>query len=152
MHHGITKWIYLSRRDFCLFCFVFIWDESMTSCFNQKYRKIFYSYDKNKLFSDDIIRIIQQATSFSFFVLMVRITVIWLSVEYQNFFSFQGVTYAYPPHTVNVPFISSHIRVSRSSLVPNLSTWHFYFPCILFFMVFFLPEAEFNSFLRKYFL
>ena len=47
---------------------------------------------------------------------MVRITVIWLSVKYQNFFSFQDVTYAYPPHAVNVPFISSHIKVSRSSL------------------------------------
>ena len=46
---------------------------------------------------------------------------------------------------------SSHIKVSRSSLEPNLSTWQFYFPCRLFFM-FFLPEAEFNSFLRKYFL
>ena len=30
-----------------LFCFVFIWDESVTSCFNQKYRKSFYSYEKN---------------------------------------------------------------------------------------------------------
>ena len=63
---------------------------------------------------------------------MVRITVIWLSVKYQNFFSFQDVTYAYPPHAVNVPFISSHIKVSRSSLEPNLSTWQFYFPCRLF--------------------
>ena len=42
--------------------------------------------------------------------------------EYQNFFSFQNVTYAYPPYAVNVPFISSHIKVSRSSLEPNLST------------------------------
>ena len=41
---------------------------------------------------------------------MVRITVIWLSVKYQNFFTFQDVKYAYPPHTVNVPFISSHIK------------------------------------------
>ena len=64
---------------------------------------------------------------------MVRIRVIWLSVKYQNFFSFQNVTYAYPPHAVNVPFISSHIKVSRSSLEPNLSTWQFYFPCRLFF-------------------
>ena len=65
-----------------LFCFVFIWDESVTSCVNQKYRKSFYSYDKNKLFSYD--------------------------------------------------------KVSRSSLVPNLSTWQFYFPCRLFFLSFFL--------------
>ena len=39
----------------------------MTSCFNQKYRKSFYSYGKNKLFSYDIIRGIQQATSIFFF-------------------------------------------------------------------------------------
>ena len=50
-------------------------------------------------------------------------------MKYQNFFSFQDVTYAYPPHAVNVPFISSHIKVSRSSLEPNLTTWQFYFPC-----------------------
>ena len=56
------------------------------------------------------------------FAIYVKITVIWLSVKYQNFFSFQDVTYAYPPHAVNVPFISSHIKVSRSSLEPNLST------------------------------
>ena len=49
-----------------LFCFVFIWDESVTSSFNQKYQKSFYSYDKNKLFSYDNIRGIQQATSISF--------------------------------------------------------------------------------------
>ena len=35
---------------------------------------------------------------------------------------------------------------------PNLSTWLFYFPCRLFFIFFFLPEAELNYFLRKYFL
>ena len=50
-----------------LFCFVFISDESVTSSFNQKYRKSFYSYDKNKLFSYDIIRGIQQATNHFFF-------------------------------------------------------------------------------------
>ena len=42
-----------------------------------------------------------------------------------------------PPHAVNVPFISSHIKVSRSSLEPNLSTWRFFFPCGLFFKLFF---------------
>ena len=52
---------------FVLFCFVLIWDESVTSSFNQKYQKSFYSYNKNKLFSYDIIRGIQQATSISFF-------------------------------------------------------------------------------------
>ena len=50
-----------------LFCFVFICDESVTSSFNQKYRKSFYSYDKNKLFSYDMIRGIKQATNHSFF-------------------------------------------------------------------------------------
>ena len=62
-------------------------------------------------------------------------TVIWLSVKYQNFFSFPNVTS--PPHAVNVPFRSSHIKVSRSSLEPNLSTWQFYFPCELFFFHYF---------------
>ena len=52
---------------FVLFYFVLIWDESVTSCFHQKYRKSFYSYDKNKLSSYDIIRGIQQATSIPFF-------------------------------------------------------------------------------------
>ena len=52
---------------FALFSFVFIYDESVTSSFNQKYRKSFYSYDKNKLFSYDIIRGIQQATNHFFF-------------------------------------------------------------------------------------
>ena len=51
---------------FVLFCFVFIWDESVTSSFNQKYQKSFYSYDKNKLFSYNNIRGIQQARSISF--------------------------------------------------------------------------------------
>ena len=54
---------------FVLLYFVFIWNESVTSCFHQKYRKSYYSYDKNKLFSYDIIRGIQQATSISFFFL-----------------------------------------------------------------------------------
>ena len=40
---------------FVLFCVVFVGDESVTSSFNQKYRKSFYSYGKDKLFSDDII-------------------------------------------------------------------------------------------------
>ena len=56
---------------FVLFCFVFIWDESVTSSFNQKYQKSFYSYDKNKLFSYDIIRGIQQARSISLFFLFM---------------------------------------------------------------------------------
>ena len=80
---------------------------------------------------------------------MVRITVIWLSVKYQNFFSFQDVTYAYPPHAVNVPFISSHIKVSRSSLEPNLSTWQFYFPCRLFLRVFFFTWSWIKFFFKE---
>ena len=48
-----------------------------------------------------------------------------------------------PPHAVNVPFISSHIRVSRSSFEVLLSMWGF------FFQLFFLPEAEFNYFLKE---
>ena len=63
---------------------------------------------------------------------MVRITVIWLSVKYQNFFSFQNVTYAYPPHAVNVSFISSHIKVSRSSL-----DWIYQHDCFTFHVAFF---------------
>ena len=60
-----------------------------------------------------------------------------------------------PPHAVNVPFISSQIKVSRSSLEPNLSTRQFYFPrgvflfCFFFSIGFFLPEAKFNSFLKE---
>ena len=78
---------------------------------------------------------------------MVRITVIWLSVKYQNFFSFQNVTS--PPHAVNVPFISSHIKVSRSSLEPNLSTWQFYFPCRLFFNFFFFTWSWIQFFFKE---
>ena len=89
---------------------------------------------------------------------MVRITATWLSVKYQNFFCFQNVTS--PPNAVNVPFISSYIKISRPSLEPNLSTWQFCFPCGLFFVFvfvfyvlfccccFFLTEAEFNSFFK----
>ena len=80
---------------------------------------------------------------------MVRITVIWFSVKYQNFFSFQNVTYAYPPYAVNVPFISSHIKVSRSSLEPNLSTWLFYFPCRLFFIFFFFAWSWIELFFKE---
>ena len=67
---------------------------------------------------------------------MVRITATWLSVKYQNFFCFQNVTS--PPNAVNVPFISSYIKISRPSLEPNLSTWQFCFPCGLFFVFVFV--------------
>ena len=80
---------------------------------------------------------------------MVRIRVIWLSVKYQNFFSLQNVTNAYPPHAVNVPFISSHIKISRSSLEPNLSTWQFYFPCRLFLRVFFFTWSWIKFFFKE---
>ena len=79
--------------------------------------------------------------------MVIIITVIWLSVKYHNFFSFQNVTS--PPHAVNVPFISSHIKVSRSSLEPNLSTWQFYFPCRLFFMVFFFTWSWIQFFFKE---
>ena len=78
---------------------------------------------------------------------MVRITVIWLSVKYQNFFSFQNVTS--PPHAVNVPFISSHLKVSMSSLEPNLSTWQFYFPCRLFLICFFFTWSWIQFFFKE---
>ena len=80
---------------------------------------------------------------------MVRIRVIWLSVKYQNFFSLQNVTNAYPPHAVNVPFISSHIKISRSSLEPNLSTWQFYFPCRLLFCMFFFLWGWIKFFFKE---
>ena len=67
---------------------------------------------------------------------IVIIMVIWLSVKYQNFFCFQNVTS--PPNAVNVPFISSYIKISRPSLEPNLSTWQFCFPCGLFFVFVFV--------------
>ena len=70
-------------------------------------------------------------------------------MKYQNFFSFQDVTYAYPPHAENVPFISSHIKVSRSSLEPNLSTWQFYFPCRLFLRVFFFTWSWIKFFFKE---
>ena len=83
---------------------------------------------------------------------MVRITVIWLSVKHQNFFSFQNITYAYPPHAVYVPFVYLHIKVSRSPLEPNLSTWQFYFPCRLFLRVFFFTWSWIKFFFKEIFL
>ena len=71
-----------------------------------------------------------------FWYIIVIITVIWLSVKYQNFFCFQNVTS--PPHAVNVPFISSHIKVSRSSLEPNLSICSFSFHVAFFLFCFVL--------------
>ena len=61
-------------------------------------------------------------------------TVIWLSVKYQN--------------AVNVPLISSHIKVLRSSLYPNLSTRQFYFPCRPFFPNCFF-HLKLNQFLKE---
>ena len=73
---------------------------------------------------------------------MVRIKVIWFSVKYQYFFCFQNVTS--PPNAINVPFISSHIKVVSRTVFTNmtvlLSMWAGFF--------FFLPEAEFNSFFK----
>ena len=85
---------------------------------------------------------------------MVIITVIWLSVKYQNFFSFQNMTS--PLQSVNVPFISSYkgikvvIRTEFINMTVILSMWAVFLFCfVLFFNCFFLPEAEFNSFLRE---
>ena len=58
---------------FVLLCFVFIWDESVTSCFHQKYQTSFHSYDKKKLFGYDIIRGFQQATSIWVFFFLLGI-------------------------------------------------------------------------------
>ena len=75
------------------------------------------------------------------------ITVIWLSVKYQYFFSVQNA-----PHAVNVPFISSYkgikvvIRTEFINTTVILFMWAVFF---FFFFNFFLPEAEFNSFLRE---
>ena len=82
---------------------------------------------------------------------MVRITVIWLSVKYQNFFCFQNVTS--PPNAINVPFISSHIKVVIRTVFTKmtvlLSMWAgFIFFLFCFVFLFFLPEAEFNSFFK----
>ena len=67
---------------FCFVLFCFHLGRIRDLMCKPKYRRSFYSYDKNKLFSYD--------------------------------------------------------KVSRSSLVPNLSTWQFYFPCRLFFFYLFL--------------
>ena len=79
------------------------------------------------------------------------ITVIWLSVKYQYFFSVQNA-----PHAVNVLFISSYkgikvvIRTEFINMTVILSMWAVFLFCfVLFFNCFFLPEAEFNSFLRE---
>ena len=60
---------------------------------------------------------------------MVIITVIWLSLS--RTWHLHRTLQMY-----HLSFISSHIKVSRSSLEPNLSTWQFYFPSRLFFLTF----------------
>ena len=77
---------------------------------------------------------------------MVRITVIWLSVKYQNFFCFQNVTS--PPNAINVPFISSHIKVVIRTVFTYMTVLLSMWAGFLFCFVFFLPEAEFNSFFK----
>ena len=68
-------------------------------------------------------------------------------MKYQNFFSFQNVKSL--PHAVNVPFISSHIKVSRSSFEPNYQHDSFTFHVGFFFQLFFLHEAEFSYFSKE---
>ena len=46
---------------------------------------------------------------------------------------------------------SSHIKVSRSSLEPNLSAWQFYFPC-RFFLMFFFTWSWIQFFFKEIFL
>ena len=53
-----------------LFCFVFIWDESVTLCVNQKYRRSFYSYDKNKLFSYDKAKVVNSTEFINMTILL----------------------------------------------------------------------------------
>ena len=67
MHHGITKWICAFRCDFFFCLFYFHLGRICDLCFSQKWWKSFHSLDKNILFSNEIIRGIQQATSISFF-------------------------------------------------------------------------------------
>ena len=69
--------------------------------------------------------------------------------EYQNFFSFQNVTYAYPPYAVNVPFISSHIKVSRSSLDRIYQHDCFTFHVGFFFIFFFLTWSWIELFFKE---
>ena len=63
-----------------------------------------------------------------------------------------------PLHAVNVPFISSYkgikvvIRTEFINMTVILSKWAVFLFCFVLFcflIVFFLPEAEFNSFLRE---
>ena len=60
-----------------------------------------------------------------------------------------------PLHAVNVPFISSYksikvvIRTEFINMTVILSKWAVFLFCFVFFYCFFLPEAEFNSFLRE---
>ena len=79
---------------------------------------------------------------------MVRIKVIWLSVKYQNFFCFQNVTS--PPNAINVPFISSHIKVVIRTVFTNmtvlLSMWAGFF---FFFFFFFYLKLNSILFLKE---
>ena len=67
MHYGIPEWICEFSCDFCLVLFCFHLGRICDLCFSQKYWESFFSCGKNILFSYDIIRGIQQATSISFF-------------------------------------------------------------------------------------
>ena len=69
--------------------------------------------------------------------------------EYQNFFSFQNVTYAYPPYAVNVTFIPSHIKVSRSSLDRIYQHDCFTFHVGFFFIFFFLTWSWIEVFFKE---
>ena len=67
-------------------------------------------------------------------------------MKYQNFFSFQNVKSL--PHAVNVPFISSHIKVSRSSFEPNYQHDRFTFHVGFFFQLFFFTWSWIQLFFK----
>ena len=50
-----------------LVSFVFIGDESVTSCFNQKYRESFYSYEKNNCLVTTLYEVSNRLQEFFFF-------------------------------------------------------------------------------------
>ena len=82
---------------------------------------------------------------------MVRITVILLSVKHQNFFTFQDVKYAYPPHTVNVPFISSHIKYQgrHKNRIYQHDSFTFHVGFSLWLLFFFFTRNWIQSFFKE---
>ena len=69
--------------------------------------------------------------------------------EISEFFQFPKRDICYPPYAVNLSFASSNIKVWRSSLELNLSTWLFYSTCRLFLMVFFFTWSWIEFFFME---